>query len=150
MGNEWEKHSKHYWSQESVKRYVEISGEGRGRRTCTYMLLSHICFRAVTCFRLEQVSIAETQEWQTEFIFLSSSYRLCVSWLHGVPQWITPPSSHTIVKSSLESRLLLWYALTRQEEPGREEPRFSSWWPSWTAPRQPAPAVSPRHHKRAS
>ena len=26
-------------SQESIKRYVEISGEGRGRRTCTYMLL---------------------------------------------------------------------------------------------------------------
>lgn len=102
--------------QESVKGYVEISGEGTGRRTCTehcYCVLSHICFRAVMCFRLEQVSIAKSQEWQTEFIFLSSSYRLCVSWLHGVPQWITPLNSHTIVKSSLESRLLLWYALTR-------------------------------------
>lgn len=30
------------------------------------------------------------------------------------------------------------------EEPGREGLRFPSWWPSWTAPREPAAAVSTR------
>lgn len=66
-------------------RLVVKGGEEGHAHTC-YCVLSHICSRAVTCFRLEQVSIAKAQEWQTEFIFLSSSYRLCVSWLHGVPQ----------------------------------------------------------------
>lgn len=95
---------------ESVEGYVGISGKGRGRRGHTsvwdatepgmwhcYNVLSHICFQAVMCFRLEQIGLPKGQQWQTESIFLAKSSRLCGSWLHLCPQWTTPLGSHPIV-----------------------------------------------------
>lgn len=89
---------------ESVKGYVGISGKGRKKRThisarrhgasmwqC-YNVMSHICFQAVICFRLEQIGLAKGPKWQTEFFLLASSSGLHGSRLYWCP---TPAMNHS-------------------------------------------------------